>query len=387
MEVLRGHISHIYLSSVLQMLCNDRKTGVLRVWHDADEVKLFFDQGAVIYSVGSSRESRLGYLLRHMGLVDDSTLSRCLKAAQECGEPIGRVLVDRGIVSEMQLREVNDRKIAQALYDLFLWPAGEFVFDEHPVNAQGNILTQMDTLNIILDATHRADEMAEFRRVLPDASAVFRPLPWEYARAVAGLDPTGRRIAETIDGSRSITDLVALHAGDSHAVYHTLAHLLAHEAIMVCQPSHDGTSRSRCFLNDIVDVYHRALLAQCQAAGTQDTGAVERLLAYAAENLNRRYPRLFRDSAACSCLDDFIRSIKRSLQTTAEGDISSLLLINALDELILALQVRMRKETGAATTERVAAEIEAILAELAEYRQGKSPDIAILGYESTPSID
>ena len=298
MEVLRGHISHIFLSSILQMLCNDRKTGVLRVWQDADEVKLFFDQGAVIYSMGSSRESRLGYLLRHMGLVDDSTLSRCLKQAQECGEPIGRILIDRGIVSEPQLREVNDRKIAQAIYDLFLWPEGEFLFDEHPVNAQGNILTQLDTLNIILDATHRADEMAEFRRVLPDVTAVFRTLPWEYAKAVAGLDPAGRRVAGTIDGSRSIADLVALHAGDSHAVYQTLAHLLAHEALMACQPSQDGASRSRCFLNDIVDVYHRALLVQCQAAGSHDAGAVQRLLAYAAENLNRLYPLLFRDRTA-----------------------------------------------------------------------------------------
>ena len=55
--------------------------------------------------------------------------------------------------------------------------------------------------------------------------------------------------------------------------------------------------------------------------------------------------------------------------------------------MILALQVRMRKEAGTETTERVAVEIETILAELAEYRQEKSPDIAILGYESTPSID
>ena len=387
MEVLRGHICYIFLSSILQMLCNDRKTGVLRVWHGAEEVKLFFDQGAIIYSVGSSRESRLGYLLRHMGLVDDNTLSRCLRDAQECGEPIGRVLVDRGIVSEVQLREVNDRKIAQAIYDLFLWPEGEFIFDEHPVNAQGNILTQMDTLNIILDATHRADEMAECRRVLPDPAAVFRALPWEHARAVAELDPVQRRIAETVDGRRSIADLVAHHAGDSHAVYTTLAYLLAHDAIMVCQPGQDGANRSRCFLNDIVDVYHRALRVQCQAAATQDSGAVERLLAYAAENLNRRYPLLFQDSGSYCCLDDFIRSIKRSLQTTAEGEISSLLLINALDELILALQVRMRREGGDATADRVAAEIEVVLAELAEYRQEKSPDIAILGYESTPSID
>jgi hypothetical protein len=66
---LYGNIKSIYLSSVFQLLCNDKKTGVLSMRKDMIEVRIYFYEGIIIYATGSEKEYRLGYFLRKEGVV------------------------------------------------------------------------------------------------------------------------------------------------------------------------------------------------------------------------------------------------------------------------------------------------------------------------------
>lgn len=71
---LKGNFETFYLSSIMQMLHNDEKTGVFRATNGKDEVRIYFNEGAVIYAMGSQREARLGYLLKKRGLISAEKL-------------------------------------------------------------------------------------------------------------------------------------------------------------------------------------------------------------------------------------------------------------------------------------------------------------------------
>ena len=207
MIALKGKLENIYLSSILQLLCNDKKSGLLRVWNVHDEVRIFLDRGTIIYSTGSQRTTRLGYLLRSEGLVPEEQLWFCLELAREKKEALGKVLVDQGLITLEKLEDLNSWKVEQTLYNLFLWKAGDFEFVDKELSLEGHILTQVDTMEIILEASRRADEMSVLSEKFPDDQAIFELNPDAGLEASEGLDEDEEYILVERDGSNR--DLMA----------------------------------------------------------------------------------------------------------------------------------------------------------------------------------
>ena len=73
---LQGDFEGLTLASILQLLCNDQKTGVLSVTCDDEERKVFFEQGTIIYATASLKEARLGFLLRNDGIISAQQLQK-----------------------------------------------------------------------------------------------------------------------------------------------------------------------------------------------------------------------------------------------------------------------------------------------------------------------
>jgi len=80
---LSGDLKTFYITTILQLLHNNAKSGMLRVWCEADEVRIFFQDGAIIYAVKSRHDNRLGQLLKQQGLIIDKQLRECLLTAHE----------------------------------------------------------------------------------------------------------------------------------------------------------------------------------------------------------------------------------------------------------------------------------------------------------------
>ncbi len=55
-----GDLETLYLATILQLLCMEKKTGVLRVISSGNEVKVFLEEGNIIYAFESQKQDRLG---------------------------------------------------------------------------------------------------------------------------------------------------------------------------------------------------------------------------------------------------------------------------------------------------------------------------------------
>ena len=65
---LQGDFEGAFLTSILQLLCEDQNTGILQVICGQNKCKVFFQQGTIVYAQSSQKSVRLGALLKRDGV-------------------------------------------------------------------------------------------------------------------------------------------------------------------------------------------------------------------------------------------------------------------------------------------------------------------------------
>ena len=101
----RGNIETFFFSSLLQLLTNDRKTGVLHIEKEKDEVDIFIKEGSIVNAISSRSKNRLGYLLRTKGIITSEDLEKCLSISRENGQKLGKVLVENNHITTEALEK------------------------------------------------------------------------------------------------------------------------------------------------------------------------------------------------------------------------------------------------------------------------------------------
>ena len=123
---LKGNLKTSFIADILLLLCNEQKNGVLRVTSGKNEVKVFFEEGDIVYARESLKDDRLGYLLKSEGIISAEQLKKCLEVAKEKMQALGKILVDKGYVSLERLKEFNRKQVEEIACDLFCWEEGDF---------------------------------------------------------------------------------------------------------------------------------------------------------------------------------------------------------------------------------------------------------------------
>lgn len=186
---LQGKIESIFLSSILQLLCNDKKTGSLRVWKDEVEVTIYLNEGTIIYAKSSEKKHHLGYLLRSTALITTDNLKKCLKLTQDKHQTLGKTLVEEGLISIENLKKFLRKKVRHTLYSLFLWKKGFFEFQDKKLNLEGHIIIELNTMELILEASRRADEKAVLEKKLYGEKQVLEQEKREAEKTLIILPP------------------------------------------------------------------------------------------------------------------------------------------------------------------------------------------------------
>lgn len=217
---LQGDFEGLFLTSILQLLCNDQKTGLLRVTSGDNECKVFFEEGTIVYASGSQKESRLGYILRRDGIISADQLQKCLTLGREQKLSLGKILVDKGYVTMSTLKKYNTKQVEEILYSLLLWKKGKFEYKDIKLNLEGMVITQLNPMKLILEASRRIDELSVLNTVITSENLVFRISGHvQNKEDEIRLNANEWRILSLIDGNRTIRQIVAQSGYDEFAVY------------------------------------------------------------------------------------------------------------------------------------------------------------------------
>ncbi len=216
---LQGDFEGLTLASILQLLCNDQKTGVLTVTSDNEKSRVFFEQGTIVYANASLKEARLGFLMRNDGVISVQQLQKCLSHAKEEKVHLGKVLVEKGYISLDTLKKYNTKQVEAILYNLLFWKKGRFEYKDARLNLKGMIVTQLNPMKLILEASRRIDELSVLKEFIPSDRIVFKMSGKVQSKDEIKLNANEWRVLSLIDGTRTVRQIITESGYDEFAVY------------------------------------------------------------------------------------------------------------------------------------------------------------------------
>lgn len=257
---MKGNIKTFALTSILQLLSTDRKTGVLELKSQDNAVKIFFSDGTIVYAMGSRKESRIGHILRSRDLISEEQLREGLQLAQKRKHALGKVLVDKGYISIKTLKTILHQQVEDILLELFYWDEGDFEYEDMHINLKAMIVTQINIMSLILEASRRIDEISVLKKNIKSDSVVFRLSEQaQNATTTVKLNKDEWRILALVNGKRSVGQLIAASSLDRLSVYKILNSLLSYGYVKQVQKPVREKEAGSADLEAILTIYHETL--------------------------------------------------------------------------------------------------------------------------------
>ena len=180
-----------------------RKTGILTIQLDGGLKCLYFQQGEIVFATSSFASEDLGEVLFSLGKIEKQALQE-LRSLVNKNTPLGKLLVERGIVAPKDLWLVARSQVEYIIYTLFSANSGGFYFQSQPIEQEQILRLSMSTQNIIMEGLRRLDEKALFMRKIIS----LQYYPQETGKEASDLSQTEARLMNAAQsGQRNAQDL------------------------------------------------------------------------------------------------------------------------------------------------------------------------------------
>ena len=239
---LKGDLKTTFIANILQLLCLEQKNGVLRVTSGKNEVKVFFEEGVIVYARESQKDDRLGYLLKSEGIISAEQLKKCLVVAKKKNQALGRILVKKGYISPERLKNFSHKQVEEIVCDLFCWEKGGFEYKDDSFHFEEEVVTRLHTIEFILEASRRVDEASVLKKQIPSDKLIFKISDKVQDKEKITLNPNEWRIISLIDGIRTVRQLISESGYEEFAAYKILYSLVSSGFI---KKSKEGQYRER----------------------------------------------------------------------------------------------------------------------------------------------
>jgi hypothetical protein len=129
---LSGNIRENPLSDILEDLRQRKATGTLTVKRNAVSKSIYVRDGQIVFATSMEPLDRLGEILVKTGKISQENMDYAIKLYQKSAglKKLGAVLVENGLVAPKELFSGLKLQVKDIIYSLFLWPDGDYQFEE-----------------------------------------------------------------------------------------------------------------------------------------------------------------------------------------------------------------------------------------------------------------
>jgi len=222
---INGNISTMSLAEVFQWLQTGQKTGTLFLAGTNGVKKEVYFQGGVIVSATSNDPREfIGQFMLFTRRITEPQLSEALEAQKRDHVLLGKILVQKGFLSNDQLEKVLHSIVEEIIYDLFLWKEGQFEFKDDQLPAREMPQLELDITHIVLEGATREDEWKRINTVFPNELVIVRP-NIERIYQKLPLDRGVARLLLLINGARTLFELTRLYKATRYQVFKAMLDL------------------------------------------------------------------------------------------------------------------------------------------------------------------
>ena len=134
-QVRRGGLHSPTLALLFHHLDTTRATGVLTVENGPILRRIEFDKGHVLFASSNDRDDRLNQILLRADVISLKNLMRALEVSLATRDRLGEVLVRAKLMTPDTVERWVKTQVRQIICGAFGWTAGQFAFEEKPVQA------------------------------------------------------------------------------------------------------------------------------------------------------------------------------------------------------------------------------------------------------------
>jgi len=207
---IKGNLASFRIVEVMQMLSMQRQTGRLAIRSSAEEIAIYFRDGAVVFSSGSGSDAKAGMdtLLRKSCHVDDDSLQHAMSIAGMTGEPVDKVLIREKLLNVITYADCLRRHTESFVYKVMAWKEGDFSFENAPPPVFA-VPLQIKVDDLLLEGARRSDEWTLIQQKIPNLNIVFESMIGNAEELTTrGMSDTDIKVFSLIDGRRTVQDII-----------------------------------------------------------------------------------------------------------------------------------------------------------------------------------
>ncbi|HSP32700.1 MAG TPA: DUF4388 domain-containing protein [Thermoanaerobaculia bacterium] len=174
---IQGNLAAMPVTEILMWISQFQKTGTLEICTTAATTTMAFENGALIFSSSSNRESTLGRLLMKYGVVTEEMHKKARELRKTKSVAVAKALLDLEMLTEKQLLRFLRKKAEKELFDLFQCAEGEFTFKEKDLPKLDLLPLRVDVSKMLLRVSQDHDEKGEYDF---DATGIRWDIPGDF---------------------------------------------------------------------------------------------------------------------------------------------------------------------------------------------------------------
>jgi hypothetical protein len=243
---IQGSLDTFDLSNLLQMIKYERKSGRLTISSESNQVQILMQEGDIVFATESRKSNRIGQLLVNNGLISAQTLEAALTASREKNQGIGKTLVEQGKITVAELNGFLLKQAENSLYNVFLWQTGQFVYKDESIDLKRIVGSAFNTMNILLEASRRIDELAALKKQIPDDQSVLKPCDHEQTSQNLEFNTDESMLLSMINGQSTVRQVIDETGWDDFTGYRVIHSLVSAGAIEILQslPMNESAARA-----------------------------------------------------------------------------------------------------------------------------------------------
>jgi len=172
---LEGSLQDFDLADILQLIHQQKKTGVLIMKNLEKEVRILFEGGLVVATEGPGTDGlkSIGEALLAAGKISKEILDKLNITLSNTAKTIVSALAETGAVTKEDLLKFLNRNMKESVLGLFKWREGQYRFEPSDVSYEREYTTPVSTEFLIIEGVRRADEWPIIEQRIPDPAIVF----------------------------------------------------------------------------------------------------------------------------------------------------------------------------------------------------------------------
>jgi hypothetical protein len=213
----KGQLGHLMPLDLIGAIGANALSGLLTLERDDILKEAYFLRGDPVFVASNDPQERLGQFLLLRGLLTPEQLEAALATMPHFGGRLAQALVGLKLLKPVDAINLLAEQVREKLLRTCCWDDGRFVWEQDKLNPHVSVALRLNSTNIVARAVRLLSE--EQLRVWAKSRLSEKPRlnsasPYEAYE----FGPALRSLLDTMDGSRSIGELLNSVSGASHRV-------------------------------------------------------------------------------------------------------------------------------------------------------------------------